>query len=795
MNKQGVNEIAKYFEDIFNIAHEGIIFVNHKGVILRINPAFTKILGYEEHEVLGKNFYTLAYKDQKTIDLMSKNPLHRFHSSTEFSIEILFLRNDGNKIPVRFRSVIIRDEHAQVTVAIGVIEQMAALAGDDGGESSLVEKMWEAQQNFENVLNNSTDIILMCDISGNVMMANKTFLQLLDYKPEEVSGKHIVEFSAFAEGTYATTTGEEVVIDGEYVQNASQISSELFEKGYVQNWEMYFVRKDTVHVPVETTMSVLKDKDGERRGSVVIARNITERKRSEKKSQGSKDFLENIFRTSADGIMVSDSKGCITMLNKSVEEMSGYSGDELIGKSTAKLGPKGKKYEERVKELIAKLFEDGVVTGFELTWLRKDGVLIDVEVNVVLMQDEEDNITGSIASFRDITERKKIEQKLLQSEKLKSLGELSGGVAHDFNNVLAAILGRVQLLKMQFKPPSGKQEKRKSMLDLIKSLEIIERASLDGAETVRRIQEFSRKRVDDKEFTKIDINELVDNALDFTKVRWKNDADSKGIEITIQKEFSPLPSTQGSASELREVFTNLINNALDAMPQGGSIKIKTFKENNHISIKVEDTGVGISEVIRNRIFDPFFTTKGVQSTGLGMSVSYGIVNRHGGTIRVDSVEGKGATFTISIPVSDNILVEEEKTKPIPEEKRKSTVLVIEDEEEVRNLLADILIQNGHQVETASDGNQGIDIFKKKDFDLVFTDLGMPGTSGWEVAETVKSINERIPVAIITGWNVELKESEMRERGVNLIAYKPFKIDQILRLVQEGMELREQFEAA
>jgi len=114
---------------------------------------------------------------------------------------------------------------------------------------------------------------------------------------------------------------------------------------------------------------------------------------------------------------------------------------------------------------------------------------------------------------------------------------------------------------------------------------------------------------------------------------------------------------------------------------------------------------------------------------------------------------------------------------------------------VRNLLADILIENGHQVETASGGNQGIDMFKKKDFDLVFTDLGMPGTSGWEVAETVKNINKKIPVAIITGWNVELKESEMKEKGVNLIAYKPFKIDQILRLVQEGMELKEQFKAA
>ena len=207
MNNPDVNKAAQYFESIFTVAHEGIIFVDHEGIILRINPALTEILGYEEHELQGKHFYTLAYKDQETIDLMSNNPLHRFHSSTKSSIEMILLSNDGNKIPVRFRSVLIRDEHAQLTGAIGVIEQIAALAGADGGESSLMGKMWEAQQNFENVLNNSTDIVLMCDISGNIMMANMTFLQLLDYKQEEVNGKHVVEFSAFVEGTYATTTG------------------------------------------------------------------------------------------------------------------------------------------------------------------------------------------------------------------------------------------------------------------------------------------------------------------------------------------------------------------------------------------------------------------------------------------------------------------------------------------------------------------------------------------------------------------------------------------------------------
>ncbi len=519
--------------------------------------------------------------------------------------------------------------------------------------------------------------------------------------------------------------------------------------------------------------------------------------KAENEIKEARDFLENVFKTSADGIIATDPDGFITMVNEALEKMLGYSKGELIGKSALEFSPQEKNYREEGKKMMEKLMEEATITGMERAWIGKDGDLVNIEVNSALLKDKEGNVKGAVSSIRDITERKEIERKLLQSEKLKSLGELSGGVAHDFNNVLAAILGRVQLLKMQFKPPSGKQEKRKSMLDLVKSLDIIERASLDGAETVRRIQEFSRKRVDDKEFTKIDMNELIDNALEFTSVRWKNDAESKGITITIQKEFSTLPPTSGSASELREVFTNLINNAIDAMPKGGRIKIKTFRENGHISIAIQDTGVGISEAIRNRIFDPFFTTKGVQSTGLGMSVSYGIINRHGGTIRVDSTEGKGSTFAITIPISDNILLKEEKTKPVAEEKRKSTILVIEDEEEVRNLLADILIENGHQVETASDGNQGIDMFKKKDFDLVFTDLGMPGTSGWEVAEKIKAINDSVPIALITGWNVELSinMSEMKNDRVDFVVQKPFEINQILKLVQEGMVLRDQFKAA
>ena len=276
-------------------------------------------------------------------------------------------------------------------------------------------------------------------------------------------------------------------------------------------------------------------------------------------------------------------------------------------------------------------------------------------------------------------------------------------------------------------------------------------------------------------------------------MRWKNDAESKGIKINIQKELAILPTTSGSASELREVITNLLNNAVDAMPQGGEIKIKTYREDNHIVVTVEDTGAGIPEYIKDRIFDPFFTTKGVQSTGLGMSVSYGIINRHRGTISVDSIEGQSTTFTIKLPISEKV-IEVEKAKRIEGETRKAKILVIEDEEAVRNILFKILKLGGHKVEVVSDGHKGIEMFENKEFDLVFTDLGMSGMSGWQVAEKVKSINGRVPVVLITGWNIELKEQEVKDKWVDLVIQKPFEMDQVLNIVQEGMILRDRFKA-
>jgi signal transduction histidine kinase/ActR/RegA family two-component response regulator len=463
----------------------------------------------------------------------------------------------------------------------------------------------------------------------------------------------------------------------------------------------------------------------------------------------------------------------------------------MVGKHASILTIDDKEMRKRILEKTAELLEKGYAS-YEATFKAKDGKYIDTECISSMIANGEGRYVAGVSIIRDVTERKRMEERLIQSEKLKSLEGLAGGVAHNFNNMLAAILGRAQLLLMHVQTPPGITERRKGVLDLRKSLEVIEEAALEGAHTVRRIQNFSRKKTDDKSLNPVDLNDVVESSLELTKVRWKDEAQSNDIKITIEKQFSRMPSISGNTSEMIELFTNLINNAIDAMPQGGEITIKSCTTNGQVNITIQDTGIGIPEDIRDRIFDPFFTTKGVQSTGLGLSAAYGIIKRHKGTIVVDGVQGEGTVFTMTFPVCEDA-VEEQQVKPKGATHDKVRILVIEDEQDIRDLIVDILQMNGLDVEIASSGGQGIKLFKEKKFDLVFTDLGMPGMSGWQVAKEIKMIDKKTPVALITGWQIQLKNDEMKEKGVDLYINKPFKVDQLLKLVQEGMEVKEMYQ--
>ena len=381
-----------------------------------------------------------------------------------------------------------------------------------------------------------------------------------------------------------------------------------------------------------------------------------------------------------------------------------------------------------------------------------------------------------------LQELKLAQDQIIQAEKLRAMGEMASGVAHDFNNVLAVVLGNIQLLLYQLDHLSPEE--------IREGLKIIEQSSKDGAETVRRIQEFTGVRRD-KEFVSLSLNEIITEVVNITQPRWKDQTQKKGIQVGLAAQLGEIPLIMGSPSELREVLTNIIFNAVDAMPEGGKLTIATQPQaEGWVEVRIADTGIGMTEEVKKRIFDPFFTTKGVTNSGLGMSVSYGIIKRHGGEILIESELGKGTTFIIHLPTGYG----EEETavkEVIPiKESRQARILVIDDEDSVRDILSRMLKTKGHQVVVASNGEEGIEQFRSQPFDLVFTDLGMPKISGWEVGKTIKGINPKIPIAMITGWGMELDREKMSESGIDLIVSKPFNFDQVIHLVSEAMELKE-----
>ncbi len=373
-------------------------------------------------------------------------------------------------------------------------------------------------------------------------------------------------------------------------------------------------------------------------------------------------------------------------------------------------------------------------------------------------------VIGTMGISRDITERKWAEETLIRSEKLRALGEMAGGVAHDFNNLLAIILGNAQLLEKGLQKYKAEEIKHR--------LKIIARTASEGGETVRRLQHFTRRKVSTQDFTRIDLNEIVREAMASTSPRWKDEAEAKGTTIKIKEKLGKLPPLLGSRSELMEVLTNLIFNALDSMSEGGEITIRTEAKEGEVLLYFTDSSQGIPDRIKEKIFHPFFTTKGPKASGLGLSICYGIIKRHRGKIKVKSSKGKGTTFTISIPVGLQAPLKKEKLKE-PEKISSRKILVIDDEEGIREVLGEIFQNEGHRVTLAETSRKGLDKFKKNDFDLVLTDLGMPEMSGWELAKKIKEIDPGIPVGLITGWAVATPKEKMKEEGVDFILSKPF----------------------
>ncbi len=510
-----------------------------------------------------------------------------------------------------------------------------------------------------------------------------------------------------------------------------------------------------------------------------------QRKQVEEALRKEKDRAQKYLDVAGVIFIVIDAQGKVSLINKKGCEILGYREREIIGKIWFdNFIPE--KVRNEAKAVFRKLIlgEIEPVEYNEKLVLTKSGEERIIAWHDAVLRDEKGNVYAILSSGEDITRRKLAEETLLRSEKLKALGEMAAGVAHDFNNLLAIILGNAQLLE--------KGVERYKSEEIKERLRIIARTAYEGGETVRRLQYFTSNKLLTQDFTMIDLNEIVRSAIISTSPRWKDEAEAKGVTIRIKEELGKLPLLLGNRSELMEVSTNLIFNALEAMPGGGEITIKTGAREDEVLLYFTDSGRGIPDRIKERIFEPFFTTKGPHASGLGLSVSYGIIKRHQGKVKVESMKGKGTTFTISIPVRLGAALEKEKlraTKKISSGK----ILVIDDEEGIREVLREIFQDEGHRVVLAGTAREGLEKLKQDNsnltltglednFDLVLTDLGMPKMSGWQLAKKIKEIDPGLPVGLITGWTVATPKKKMKEEGVDFILSKPFDYAKVLREV-------------
>ena len=381
-------------------------------------------------------------------------------------------------------------------------------------------------------------------------------------------------------------------------------------------------------------------------------------------------------------------------------------------------------------------------------------------------------LEGAVAAHRKTVER----------ERLCAFRQMAGEAAHAFTETLSGILARAQNLLDEGLDPQ-----------LALSVRMIEQVTLEGTRTVRRLQEFSRTGPVHP-LESVDLNHLVVEVSVSIRGRWSEQLKAEGTSGEVRAETTPIPLVSGDVAELRHALTSIAVNGLDAMPTGGALTFSTGAEGQRVFCRVVDTGVGMSNGVRAQIFDPFFTTKREKGPGFGLGGVYAIVDRNGGEITVESEVGKGTTFTIWLPTAQSSEILPEPASAMPTAVKTATrrtssprarILVVDDSEEVREVLRELLTGQGHMVVTCADGESGLAALETGQFDLAMVDLGLPGISGVEVATQLKHRFPDTTAVVMTGYFDRMDSDGPRVKGVDFVLMKPFSLDQLRLLIQNA----------
>jgi PAS domain S-box-containing protein len=603
-----------------------------------------------------------------------------------------------------------------------------------------IEERKQSEEQYRTLFEESKDAISVTTPEGRYLDINPALVELYGY--------------ASKEEMLTLDINTDIFVDPEGRKVFAQV---LKEKGFVKDYEQHLKRKDGKRLTLLTTTTTVRNKNGDIIAFRNIKHDITERKQAEEALRERNVFINTILEASPVAIYSMDKEGVILTWNKGAELMFGWSKGDVVGKINP-IVPEG---ESESFQAHRKKIQNGErLLGVELRRRKKDGSSIDISLSAAPIYDTSGAVTGQISVVMDITQQKKmeaeraaLENQLRQAQKMEAVGQLAGGVAHDFNNILSAIIGYSHLALMKI----GDNDPNRHNIQQIMA------SSERAAVLTQSLLAFSRKQT--VNLTRIDLNDVIAKFEKFLLRLLREDIEFKTALVNLEL---PVMADRG---QVEQVLMNLVANSRDAMPKGGRILIETgqveldksFIEahgvgqaGNYACLSVTDTGIGMSEDVKNKIFDPFFTTKEAgKGTGLGLSMVYGIVQKHQGCVDVHSQLGIGTTFKIYLPLS-RISAEtgEQKTdEQTPPRGGKETILLAEDDVSLRSLSATVLRQYGYTVIEAVDGLDAVSKFEqdRNSISLVILDGIMPKKNGKEAWKEIKAISSGVKAIFVSGY--------------------------------------------
>lgn len=623
----------------------------------------------------------------------------------------------------------------------------------DNADEKLIE---QTMQLLYTALEAAANSIMITDKSGNIQWVNKAFTVLSGYSKEEIIGKN----PRFLKSDQ---------LDPEFYQNLW----ETILAGRIWNGTLKNRRKNGTLYIDESIITPVTDSNGEITHFIAIKQDVTARIKSENQLKELEQQYRSFFEDDVTGDLITTTDGKILMCNPAFAEMFRFSSvKEALHTNTITLysdiNPFG--------VLLSKLVEYKKLNNYEVEMVRKDGSKAYIIANYIGIFDELGKLKQIKAYLIDDTRRRLLENQLIQTQKMDGIGTFASGIAHDFNNILGIILGHASLIEKQ----------NYNLNEGEKSIQAITEAALRGAEIVKQLLTFTRKTEIFHE--SVQINDVV---IDILKLI--SETFPKNIKAISHLEEN-LPPLVADRAQLHQLFLNLCVNARDAMPHGGEIHISTQLKNNgqdYITIKVRDTGIGMEEKVLKRIFEPFFTTKDInKGAGLGLSVVFGIIQNHKGFIDVKSKLGEGSTFIISLPLINNgIVVDNNKVINQTIIGGNETILVIEDEKSLRDMVEEFLISNGYKVITAANGEEALTIYQQNidEIKLVFSDIGLPKIDGFSLFKNMNAINPEVKTILTSGFIDSSKKAEIINAGVKDFMQKPYHPEEVLRKIRKILD--------